>query len=80
MSSSRRPRQRPPPQKDFAGCRHSQARRGAAEVTSRFKRWNEETQGAARGFAISWMAEISHQLAASPCSEEKIWIPHPHIA
>lgn len=37
-------------------------------------------QGAAKGFVISWMAEISHQIVASPCIEEETWIPHSWIA
>lgn len=46
------------------------------KVTSWFKRWNEETQDAARGLAISWVAEISHWIPFSPYTEEETWIPH----
>lgn len=35
--------------------------------------------GAARGFVISWGAEISHRIAAFPCAVEEIWMAHPHI-
>lgn len=50
------------------------------KVTSQFKWWNEETQDAARGIPISWVAEISQWIPFSPCTEEETWIPHPHTA